>query len=118
MQIDGAKITIDKGDTDNLVFRFYNKRAPVDLTGKTFRFIIKTAKEALDNTAIMDDTYQAPEADKNYITIPINTTVTDNPATSYFWGLRMITDGQVTTLKEGIFIIRQGTFYGAEPEEE
>ena len=113
MKIDGCHITIDKGDTGVIRFLFSHKKHKIPLGTRNFRLIIKKHKEDSDGSAIYDKTTQAFTTEDYFLAFSIDDTVTSNEAGSYFWGLRVVTSGYTSTLKEGIFTINQGTFYGA-----
>ena len=110
--IDGSVISIDKGDSGFIRFIFSDKRHNVDLSDKQFRLIIKQHKEDSDSSAILDTTNNVANIDDSFILFPIAATVSDNAPGTYFWALRMLDTGSVNTLKEGVFLITQGTYYG------
>ena len=113
MKIDGCHISINKGDTGVIRFTFSHKKQNVEVGTRNFRLIIKKHKEDSDSSAIMDVTKQGANTTDNYIAYEISANVTNNEAGSYFWGLRVFTEGYVNTIKEGIFTIDRGTYYGA-----
>lgn len=112
MKIDGSHITISKGDTGVVRFVFSHKKHPIALETRQFRLIIKKHKEDADGSAIFDITKYPANQDDAYIAYALDENTTNNAAGSYFWGLRVITPGFVSTLKEGIFTIEQGTYNG------
>ena len=113
MKIDGCHISINKGDTGVIRFTFSHKKQKVEVGQRYFRLIIKKHKEDTDGSAIFDETKQGAEITDNYIAFALPADVTNNEAGSYFWGLRAIGEGFINTLKEGIFTIDRGTYYGA-----
>lgn len=113
MKIDGCQININKGDTGVIRFIFSHKKHPVPVGTHNFRLIIKKNKELSDDSAIMDVTKMGNETTDSFISFEIPSDVTDNDAGSYFWGLRVISGNFVSTIKEGIFTIDRGTYYGA-----
>ena len=113
MKIDGCHISINKGDTGVIRFVFSHKKQNVPVEQRNFRLIIKKHKEDTDSSAIMDVTKQGANATDSYIAFSLTEDITNNETGSYFWGLRVIGDGFVSTIKEGIFTIDRGTYYGA-----
>lgn len=113
MKIDGSHISINKGDTGVIRFVFSHKKQNVEVGSRYFRFIIKKNKEDSDSSAIMDVSKQGSATTDNYIAFAISSDISNNEAGSYFWGLRVFSSGYVDTLKEGLFTIDRGTFYGA-----
>lgn len=113
MKIDGCHITINKGDTGVIRFIFEHKKHLIPLGDRRFRLIIKKNKEDADGSAIFDNTKGPANANDAYIAWALDSGVTNNEAGSYFWGLRVVTSGFVSTLQEGIFTIEQGTYHGA-----
>lgn len=113
MKIDGCHITISKGDTGVIRFIFSHKKHNIPLGTRQFRLIIKKHKEDSDASAIFDHSKQAANQTDTYIAYAISSDITNNEPGSYFWGLRVIGEGFVSTLQEGIFTIEQGTYYGA-----
>ncbi len=112
MKIDGSHITINKGDTGVIRFIFEHKKHLIPLENRQFRLIIKKHKEDADGSAIFDNTKGPANTTDAYIAWALNDSVTNNEAGSYFWGLRVVTSGFVSTLQEGIFTIEQGTYHG------
>lgn len=113
MTVDGCHISIDKGDSGVVGFAFENKKKPIALGTRNFRLIIKKHKEDSDGSAIFDVTNTPAQLNDSYIAFSISADITNNEAGSYFWGLRVFTEGYVNTVKEGIFTIKQGAFQGA-----
>lgn len=112
MTIDGSHITIDKGDNGVIGFVFSHKKHAIPLGVRNFRLIIKKHKEDTDGSAILDVTKTAAHIEDNYIAFSVSSIVSDNEPGSYFYGLRVFTDGYVNTIHEGLFTIRQGTYKG------
>lgn len=112
MKIDGSHITINKGDTGIIRFVFSHKKHLIPLGNRQFRLIIKQHKEDADGSAIFDLTKYPANQEDAYIAYALDANVTNNKAGSYFWGLRVVMPGFVSTLKEGIFTIEQGTYNG------
>lgn len=113
MTIDGCHISIDKGDSGVIGFVFSHKKQAIPLGTRNFRLIIKKHKEDSDGSAILDTTRQPANQDDSYIAFEIPSSVSNNEAGSYFYGLRVFTEGYVNTIQEGVFTIKQGTFQGA-----
>ena len=112
MKIDGCHISINKGDTGIIRFTFSHKKQKIEVGQRHFRLIIKKHKEDSDSSAIFDVSKQGDNITDNYVAYAISADVTNNEAGSYFWGLRVIGDSYVNTIKEGIFTIDRGTYYG------
>lgn len=113
MTIDGCHISIDKGDTGVIRFIFSHKKQKLEVGQRRFRLIIKKHKEDADGSAIFDVTKQGANTTDTYVAFAIPESITNNQAGSYFWGLRVLSDGYVNTINEGVFTIKQGTYYGA-----
>lgn len=113
MTIDGCHISINKGDTGVIRFTFSHKKQKVEVGQRYFRLIIKKHKEDADASAIFDESKQGANITDNFIAYAISSNTTDNEPGSYFWGLRVFGEGFVNTIKEGIFTIDRGTYYGA-----
>ena len=113
MKIDGCHISINKGDTGVIRFIFSYKKQREEVGQRYFRLIIKKNKEESDGSAIFDVSKQGASVTDNYIAFAIPADVTDNEVGNYFWGLRVFGDGYVNTIKEGVFTIDRGTYYGA-----
>lgn len=112
MKIDGCHISINKGDTGVIRFIFSHKKHKIEVGQRNFRLIIKKHKEDSDSSAIFDVSKQGNNLTDSYISFALTESVTNNDTGSYFWGLRVFTDGYTNTINEGIFTIERGTYYG------
>ena len=112
MTIDGCHITIDRGDTGVVRFIFSHKKQKLEVGTRHFRLIIKKHKEDADSSSIFDVTKQGIYPTDSYIAFSIPADITNSQAGSYFYGLSVLSDGYVNTISEGVFTIKQGTYYG------
>lgn len=110
MELSGNNISVIKGDSGMIVFSFKEKCKDFALDGYTVKFIIKKEKSAPDETALFSQNFTVDKLGNNFITVPVETTLTDRQPDTFYYGLRLVKDTSVHTVLEGNFVIEQGVF--------
>ncbi len=110
MQLKGNNISVIKGDSGFLVFRFFERCKPFALDGYEIKFIVKKEKDAPDATAVLAQDLTLEEAGANTVSVALSAQFTSREPDTFFYGVRLIKDGVVQTVLEGNLTIEQGVF--------